>query len=103
MQHGPDTDNTTNVRSLTSSPTVGSLSRPRFCRREDGCARRARDWKRRWRTPLSLIGQAGGGNVRVFGSVATGAERAGSDIDLLSDMGVPMGLTSIEAELADAS
>ncbi len=44
-----------------------------------------------------LIDQAGGSNVRVFGSVATGAEHAGSDVDLLFDMGTPMGLIEIGA------
>jgi predicted nucleotidyltransferase len=44
-----------------------------------------------------LIDQAGGSNVRVFGSVATGAERAGSDIDLLFDMGTPMSLMELGA------
>ena len=44
-----------------------------------------------------MIGQAGGGHVRVFGSVATGTEHAGSDIDLLLDMGTPMGLLELGA------
>ena len=55
-----------------------------------------------------LVERAGGSNVRVFGSVATGAEHAGSDIDLLFDMGTPMGLMELGAlerrlsELLDA-
>ena len=51
--------------------------------------------RRHAREVRDLIDQAGGGNVRVFGSVATGAERAGSDIDLLFDMGAPMGLVEL--------
>ena len=33
----------------------------------------------------------------MFGSVATGTEQAGSDIDLLFDMGTPMGLMELGA------
>jgi predicted nucleotidyltransferase len=51
--------------------------------------------RRHAREVRDLIDQAGGSNVRVFGSVATGAERAGSDIDLLFDMGAPMGLMEL--------
>ena len=43
------------------------------------------------------IDQAGGSNVRVFGSVATGTEQAASDIDLLFDMDTPMGLMELGA------
>lgn len=53
--------------------------------------------RRHARSVRDLIDQAGGSNVRVFGSVATGAERAGSDIDLLFDMGTPMGLMELGA------
>jgi hypothetical protein len=53
--------------------------------------------RRHAREVRDLIDQAGGSNVRVFGSVATGAERAGSDIDLLFDMGTPMGLMELGA------
>ena len=45
----------------------------------------------------ALIDRAGGSNVRVIGSVATGDEHAGSDIDLLFDMGTPMGLMELGA------
>ncbi len=44
-----------------------------------------------------LIDQAGGSNVRVFGSVATGTEQTESDIDLLFDMGTPMSLMELGA------
>ena len=51
--------------------------------------------RRHAREVRELIDQAGGSNVRVFGSVATGTEQAGSDIDLLFDMGTPMGLMEL--------
>lgn len=44
-----------------------------------------------------LIDEAGGSNVRVFGSVATGTEQTDSDIDLLFDMGTPMSLMELGA------
>jgi hypothetical protein len=53
--------------------------------------------RRHAREIRDLIDQHGGSNVRVFGSVATGAEHAGSDIDLLFDMGTPMGLMELGA------
>ena len=51
--------------------------------------------RRHAREVRELIHQAGGSNVRVFGSVATGTEHAGSDIDLLFDMGTAMGLMEL--------
>jgi uncharacterized protein len=53
--------------------------------------------RRHAREVRELIDQAGGSNVRVFGSVATGTEHAGSDIDLLFDMSTPMGLMELGA------
>lgn len=44
---------------------------------------------------LGLIKAAGGTNVRVFGSVATGQDREGSDIDLLVDLPTDIGLLTI--------
>ena len=41
------------------------------------------------------VDRAEGSNVRVFGWVATGTEHAESDIDLLFDMGTPMGLMEL--------
>nr|WP_314906600.1 nucleotidyltransferase domain-containing protein [Propionibacterium acidifaciens] len=38
---------------------------------------------------------AGGSDVRVFGSVATGRERVDSDVDLLFHMGRPLGLMDL--------
>ena len=53
--------------------------------------------RRQAREVRRLIGEAGGNHVRVFGSVATGTEHEGSDIDLLFDMGTPMGLMELGA------
>lgn len=53
--------------------------------------------RRHAREVRELIDQAGGSSVRVFGSVATGTEHAGSDIDLLFDMGTAMGLMELGA------
>jgi predicted nucleotidyltransferase len=44
-----------------------------------------------------LVAEAGGRNVRVFGSVATGEDRKGSDIDLLFTMGRPLSLMQLGA------
>jgi uncharacterized protein len=51
-----------------------------------------------------LITTAGGSNVRVFGSVATGHDHEGSDIDLLFTMGTPLSLMqlgALEQQLSD--
>lgn len=42
-----------------------------------------------------LVAEAGGSNVRVFGSVATGEDREDSDIDLLFTMGRPLSLMQL--------
>lgn len=39
-----------------------------------------------------LVAEAGGSNLRVFGSVATGSDHSRSDIDLLFTMGRPLSL-----------
>lgn len=44
---------------------------------------------------LGLIKQAGGAGVRVFGSVATGEDHDGSDIDLLVDLPSTLGLLNV--------
>ena len=44
-----------------------------------------------------IIAAAGGSNVRVFGSVATGQDHDGSDIDLLFTMGTPLSLMQLGA------
>jgi len=46
---------------------------------------------------IDLIGSQGGEHVRVFGSVASGEESEGSDIDLLFTMTRPLGLLELEA------
>ena len=56
------------------------------------------------RPVLDLITASGGSNVRVFGSVATGRERPGSDIDLLYTAGPGtslLTLSRLEIELAE--
>ncbi len=62
-----------------------------------GRGRLALRLRRHAREVRELIDQVGGSNVRVFGSVATGTEQAQSDIDLLFDMGTPMGLMELGA------
>ncbi len=44
-----------------------------------------------------LIANQGGHNLRVFGSVATGQDGPGSDIDLIFTMDNPMSLMQLEA------
>jgi hypothetical protein len=44
---------------------------------------------------LDLVKDAGGTNVRVFGSVATGRDHEGSDIDLLVDLPSTVGLLKV--------
>ena len=51
-----------------------------------------------------IVAKAGGSRVRVFGSVATGADHADSDVDLVFTMGRPlslMGLGRIEKQISD--
>lgn len=53
---------------------------------------------------LGLVRSAGGSNVRVFGSVATGQEREDSDIDLVFTMGRQLSLIelgTLEREVAE--
>ncbi len=44
---------------------------------------------------IKLVREVGGADVRVFGSVATGLDHDGSDIDLLVDLPPAMGLLKI--------
>lgn len=44
-----------------------------------------------------LVAAVGGSNLRVFGSVATGTDHEGSDIDLLFTMGTPLSLMELGA------
>lgn len=44
-----------------------------------------------------LVAQEGGANLRVFGSVATGQDHDGSDIDLLFTMRTPLSLIELGA------
>jgi predicted nucleotidyltransferase len=53
---------------------------------------------------LGVVRAAGGSNVRVFGSVATGQEREDSDVDLVFTMGRPLSLIelgTLEREVAE--
>lgn len=47
------------------------------------------------RDVLRLVGEAGGSQVRVFGSVARGEDDEGSDVDLLFVMGRPLSLMEL--------
>jgi len=60
-----------------------------------GRGERAEALRKVRRAVLELVAEAGGGDVRVFGSVATGTDRAGSDIDLVFTMHRPMGLMAL--------
>lgn len=62
-----------------------------------GTTRLARRLRKQAREVRCIIASAGGGNVRVFGSVATGRDGGGSDIDLLFTMGTPLSLMELAA------
>ena len=66
-----------------------------------GTSPRARALRRHRDEIKRLVREAGGSNVRVFGSVATGRDHADSDIDLLFTMDKQMGLFALSA-LEDA-
>ncbi|MEL4357926.1 MULTISPECIES: nucleotidyltransferase domain-containing protein [unclassified Luteococcus] len=54
---------------------------------------------------MEVVREAGGSGVRVFGSVATGRDTQGSDVDLLFDMRQPLGLIrlgELERRIAEA-
>ena len=55
----------------------------------------ARVLRRHARQIRTIVTGAGGSNVRVFGSVATGTDHPGSDVDLLFTMGRPLGLIQL--------
>lgn len=57
----------------------------------------ARRLRKHTREIRQILAKAGGSNVRVFGSVATGQDHEGSDIDLLFTMGTPLSLMQIGA------
>ncbi|NHN55465.1 toxin-antitoxin system toxin subunit [Calidifontibacter sp. DB0510] len=64
----------------------------------------ARALRRHARTVRHLIAAHGGRNVRVFGSVATGKDHAGSDIDLVFAIDEPLSLMELgrlEQKIAD--
>jgi predicted nucleotidyltransferase len=69
-----------------------------------GTSPRARALRRHRSDVRRLVKEAGGTNVRVFGSVATGTDHDGSDIDLLFTMERPLSLLALgrlERQIAD--
>jgi uncharacterized protein len=72
-----------------SQPEVSRLLRFHETSPRAMALRRHRDEVRR------LVRDAGGSNLRVFGSVATGTDRDDSDIDLLFTMGQPLSLLAL--------
>nr|WP_255621938.1 nucleotidyltransferase domain-containing protein [Tessaracoccus sp. OS52] len=68
-----------------------------------GAGPRARQLRARRRELVKLLSDAGLDNVRVFGSVATGTDRDGSDVDLLATPRRPVGLLALARLERDAS
>jgi len=60
-----------------------------------GNSPRALSLRRHRAEVVRLVGEAGGSNVRVFGSVATGDDHENSDIDLLIDLPATTGLLKL--------
>ncbi|WP_221177355.1 nucleotidyltransferase family protein [Nocardioides marmoriginsengisoli] len=60
-----------------------------------GTGPRAMALRRNRAQVIQLVTQAGGSRPRVFGSVATGEDRDGSDIDLLIDLPPTVGLLRV--------
>ena len=60
-----------------------------------GTSPRARALRKHRAEVLGLVKEAGGSHVRVFGSVATGQDHDGSDIDLLIDLPPAVGLLKV--------
>lgn len=68
-----------------------------------GSSPRARRLMASRRELIDRVTQAGGSNLRVFGSVASGTDSDGSDVDLIFDMRRPLGLfelARVERDLA---
>ncbi len=64
----------------------------------------ARNVRRNAHQIRQLVAEAGGARVRVFGSVAVGEDRRGSDVDLLFVMSKPLSLMQLgrlEQQVAD--
>ncbi len=69
-----------------------------------GTSPRARALRRHRSDVRRLVKEAGGTNVRVFGSVATGTDHDDSDVDLLFTMERPLSLLALgrlERRIAD--
>jgi len=60
-----------------------------------GTSQRAMSLRRHRAEVIRLVKEAGGSNVRVFGSVATGQDHDDSDIDLLVDLPPTLGLLKV--------
>lgn len=60
-----------------------------------GTSPRARALRKHRSSIANLVKGAGGSNLRVFGSVATGQDHDGSDIDLLVDLPPNIGLLKV--------
>jgi predicted nucleotidyltransferase len=69
-----------------------------------GTSPRARALRRHRSDVRRLVKEAGGSNVRVFGSLTTGTDHDGSDVDLLFTMERPLSLLALgrlERQIAD--
>lgn len=85
------------ARPADSQPEVSRLLR------FHGTSPIARQVRRHAAQITKLIKDVGGSNVRIFGSVAAGTDTEGSDVDLLFDMGTPLGLMElgrVEAQIS---
>ena len=86
---------------LTQSQIAAEIGRsqPEVSRliRFHGTTPLAHRLRRNAREVQRIIATAGGTDVRVFGSVATGHDQVGSDIDLLFTMRKPLGLMQLAA------
>lgn len=87
------------VRGMTQAEIAREIGRsqPEVSRllRFHGTSPRALALRRHRAEVRRLVKAAGGRNVRVFGSVATGTDHDGSDVDLLFTMGGPLGLLAL--------
>ena len=77
--------------------TAINRSQPEVSRllRFHGTSPLARRLRKKARQIRAILAEVGGSNLRVFGSVATGNDSDGSDIDLLFTMGAPLSLMQL--------
>lgn len=87
------------ARGMTQSQIAQQIGRsqPEVSRllRFHGTSPLARKLRRNADQIQRLVAQAGGARVRVFGSVATGQDQSGSDVDLLFEMREPLSLMQL--------